>query len=359
MDLIFKGEAEGMNEIQINSTPARLEVNFEELRENLVDELKKYDVVVTSDTLKDAKQLATDLNKTAKLLDDRRKEEVAKASEPVRQFDEQMKELVGLCKSGRQKLLDQAKQFEDETRALALELLVSYRAELWEDLAVAPAYRSATVDDLAILSALTTKKNLTSKARGNVRARVEADKALQEQTERRILDLELESHRAGLAAPLQRVHVEAFLFADEETYRAKLAGLIEAEIQRQQAAERRERERIEREEAQRRREEAERQQREQAAEAQRIASENAQQAAGNGRENQDGEAEVPRNLEELEVTAEVPAQEVPREWVTVTAVFTLQVPITASNAALENDLRAKLQASGFKSDPKITVERLG
>lgn len=337
-----------MNEIHINSTPARLEVNFEELRESLADELKKYDVVVTADTLKDAKQLATDLNKTAKLIDDRRKQEVSKASEPVRQFDDQMKELVGLCKSGRQKLLDQVKQFEDETRAEALELLVDYRQELWQDLSVSPDYRTAEIKDLAILSALTAKRNLTSKARGDVRSRVEADKALQDQTERRILELEVESHRAGLAAPLQRVHIEAFLFADDETYRAKLDGLIEAEIQRQEAAERRERERIEREEAQRRREDAERQQREQAAEAERIAHEQAQQSST------EPNAAMPEQC-----PAQSPESATGFEWVRVTAVFAIQVPGTASNAAIADKLREQMSSAGFKSTPEIMVERLG
>ena len=72
--------------------------------------------VVTADTLPDAKKLGTELNQMAKHIDDRRKAEVPNVSAPIRQFDAQMKELVTMCKSGRQKLLSQIQRFEDETR---------------------------------------------------------------------------------------------------------------------------------------------------------------------------------------------------------------------------------------------------
>src|SRR5690625_528 len=106
-----------MYQLTIDSAPAKLALNFEEVKKRLAAELSRYDgVVVTQETLADAKKLATELNQTAKAIDDRRKEEVAAVSEPIKQFDAQMRELVEMCKDGRAQLLDQVKVFEDEVR---------------------------------------------------------------------------------------------------------------------------------------------------------------------------------------------------------------------------------------------------
>ena len=91
--------------IRIEAKPALLSVNFAELEKHLAKELEKYDVVVTGDTVKDAKALATELNATKKIIDTRRKDEVAKASEPVKQFDANMKKLVPCVRQAGKKYL--------------------------------------------------------------------------------------------------------------------------------------------------------------------------------------------------------------------------------------------------------------
>ena len=233
--------------IRIEAKPALLSVNFAELEKHLAKELEKYDVVVTGDTVKDAKALATELNATKKIIDTRRKDEVAKASEPVKQFDANMKKLVAMCEAGRQKILDQVQRFEDETRAKALELLTEYRVERWTDLAVNDEFRRAQINDLAILSAVTGKGALAASARRSVDERVMADKSMHDRTERRLLLLENQSLKAGLASPLTRDHVNSFLFEPEEVYQAQLDRIIESEVKRQEEAEQKLREKIQRE----------------------------------------------------------------------------------------------------------------
>lgn len=225
-----------MNPLQITSTPARLSVNFEELKRSLQDELKQYEIVVTADTVSQAKALATELNQTKGLIDKRRKEEVARASEPVKAFDGQMKELTALCESGRQAILEQVKTFEDKTRDEVQRLLAAKVVDLWAAQGVEAEFRRTTTSDLVIVSHLTGSGNLTAKAAGEVERRVSADKALQDQTRMRLLQLENASYKAGLAAPLVRAHVEHFLFAEAAVYQDKLELTLDAEVEREKVA---------------------------------------------------------------------------------------------------------------------------
>lgn len=237
------------NNIQIRNTPALVEVNFDALKQRLEEQLQRYEIVVTADTVADAKKLATELNATRKVIDDRRKAEVAKASEPIKLFDEQMKELVMLCAYGRQKILDQVTHFEDETREICGGLLVDLRLELWQKHEVEVEFQEAQIEDLKKISNITAKQSLTKSTRDELERRVLANKAMQDLIRIRLLRLENECYTAGLKAPLQRQHVESFLFADKEIYEPRLAQLISVEIERQMQAEQRLRKDFEKERA--------------------------------------------------------------------------------------------------------------
>ena len=236
--------------ISISNTPAVIDVNFQELKEALKKDLEKYELLVTADTVSDAKALATELNATKNVISKRRKEEVAKASEPVKEFDASMKELESMCEEGRQKILEQVKTFEDETRDLAASLLAELLGNLNAASEVEPEFQRAQFGDLVKLTALTKTGNLTAATVKEMEGRVRDDKAIQDRTKMRLLELENKSYSAGLAAPLTRDPIQHFLFADEEHYSAELQRIIDAEIERQQIAEQRQREKLEREQAQ-------------------------------------------------------------------------------------------------------------
>lgn len=354
--------------IRIDSAPARLAVNFGELKAVLAQELERYNVVVTADTVADAKKLAAELNKTAIEIDRRRKEEVAAVSEPVRQFDEQMKELVTMCKDGRQTLLDQVKKFEDETRERVRELLVIRRTELWDKHDVEADFRRAEYDDLILLTSITAKGNLSAKALGELTQRVNADKALQDRTRMRLLELENECFRAGLSAPLTRDHVAGFLFADDAKYRAELDRVMGAEKRREEEAQRRMREKLEREQAEaelrRQAEEAQRQREEAALLAtpappdepgliggpneparRRVIEESAQQDTD--RPKKDAAPSRP--------AAAVPTQG--RAAVVVIAEFTTQVPAGVSDEAIERELRKVMIRAGITTLQSVKIVR--
>lgn len=349
--------------ITIKNTPAALEVNFDELKASLETELEKYDLVITADNVAEAKKLAAELNKTKKIIDDRRKEEVAKASEPVRRFEERMKELATMCVDGRKKLLDQAERFDNERREEARRLLEHARDELWVDLEVGPEFRNAGYEDLANLTALTQKGHLTAKVRADLRARVNEDKARQDRTERRLLELENRSYKVGLAAPLTRDHVAHFLDLADDAYELELQRILDAEVRRQEQAEARERQRIEEQKRREEREEAQRKAKAEAAEARRIQEEQELQRQAETAEIEQGGhqggpgEEVDYPPRETNGSPATPAPEA-TEWVRVECIFNIEVPTTASNQAIDKKLREMMAIAGFQSRPEIRVVRL-
>lgn len=324
--------------IAIESKPALINVNFDTLEEHLAAELKKYDVVVTQDTVKDAKALATKLNATKKDISTMRKEVVSQVSEPIKAFDDRMKGLEGMCTQGRQKILDQVKKFEDETRANAMKVVVQQLEDLWDEQDVEPGFRSAKVDDLATLTALTPKGSITASTYRKIQDRVKENKALQDQTNIRLLKLENESYKAGLAAPLNRGHVETFLFDDDESYRGKLDALFKSELQREEVAQETMRKKIQAEQV-------------------RTQQEPAREASA-------PEVEATEKVRSLHHAEAKPEQSKPgadgKIDITVTCSFKIRIHPGVADSAVEEELRRVLEKkAGITSLETVTVNRVG
>ncbi len=224
------------------SAPVVIEANFEAFKNYVAGELQRYDVVVTADTLADCKKLATELNKQAADIKARGKVITDEAAEPITAVKNQIAAIVQMCLDGREKLTQQIKTFEDETRKLCDQLLNAARSELWASTGVLEEFQRAQYADLVILTNVTGKGALTTKAKQEVQTRVNADKQLQDQTNMRLLMLENTCLKAGMISSLTRAHVETFLFADDATYQARLDSLIASELERQRATEQRLRE---------------------------------------------------------------------------------------------------------------------
>ena len=310
--------------VNIENMPAKISVNFDELKNALTQYLEKYrGVVITAETVKEGKELIEKVNATRKELEKRRKDEVAKASEPVKLFDAQMKELTKLCDSVLEEYRTQVNKFEDERKEQILADLKELRAQQWEERGVTDEFRRARVEDLALLGAVTAKGNFTSKTTNEVTRRVEADKGLQNQTELRLARLEAESYKAGLAAPLNRGHVEHFLFDDDAEYQRKLGVLFQSEIAREQQAVERRRDQFTKE---------------QDLVEQAIAERRPEPAPQSG-EN---------------VTHEAPEGQIP---LTVTCTFHITVGPKVTNEAVRAAIRKKLEAAGFTTLSNIDVFR--
>lgn len=235
--------------VLVRSTPAELQFNFEEFRESVRAELKKYDLVVTTDTLKDSKKLAADLNKVAAKIKNDFKEASALVTKPIDDIGAQVMSLVAEVLESYENLKAQNKKFEDERKVIVRGVLFATLSSEWDKQGVFDVFKCASIDGLVKLTAITATDKPTSASLQAIATMVAQDKSLQDQTEKRLLTLENQSYRAGLKAPLTRAHVESFLFSSEEIYQQNLDSMIASEIQRQEVAEQAMRATIEKEQA--------------------------------------------------------------------------------------------------------------
>ena len=330
--------------IKTTSTPAVLNVNFEELETHLAAELEKYEILVTAETLPAAKKLCTELNKTAAEIDTRRKFEVAAVSEPIKHFDTNMKKLVTMCKDGRTLILDQVKKFEDETRKLAFELLEKYRAEMFEKYQVEQEFFRCEFDDLIKLSSVTGKGKLAGSAKKELEMRVLADKSIQDRTKNRLLMLENASLKAGLVATLTKDHVKHFLFAEDFKYESELERILGVEVARQKTTEAATRDKVKQEALQ--------------VEADKVASQPVSTEAVVESEPKQ-EPEPARESEPEQKTVSIPtAAASPAEsninWL-ITCDFELNLASGVTPARIEQSLRAAMEKAGIKSLTGIKV----
>lgn len=324
--------------IVVESTPAVLSVNFDEMNAHLDQWLDQYQTVVTQDGVKQAKAQATEINKLKAAISKRKKEEIDRVSAPITKFKQDMTALETKCEDTRQGILDQVKVFEDETREKAFELLDEMRAKLWNEEGVQDEFKSAQIDDLALVSNVTDKGALGKKAKDTLTQRVRDDKAQQDAVEKRLLVLENRSYKAGLREPLTRQTIEHFLRADDDTYEAKLQSLLDAEVKRQEETERRLREDMEREQRQK--------------EAQREESTPPPAATAGPASGPINNAPVHEQADEVPV--DVPPDKV---LVTATATFKITVPPHVGNEVVAQKLRAKLEEAGITTLDEIHVSR--
>jgi len=222
--------------IEVNAKPAELNVNYDALAIAVKEQTEKYAIVVTESTVSDAKSLIQELNKTKRALDQKRKDAIEAATAPVRSFDDNMKSLIKLYVDSAANLRVQIQRFEDEAKENILVRLQAYQKKLWDGLNIGTDYRRSTVNDLALLGAITPKGALKAATRQTVEMRVEQDKTFQADITARLDSLASRSAQAGLRAPITRSLVEHFLFKDLAVYEQALQALIEGELRRQQQA---------------------------------------------------------------------------------------------------------------------------
>src|SRR5690554_5333955 len=94
-----------MSELTVTIIPAQISANLAEIKAELLENLKQYEIEVTIETLPEAKKMATDLNKLAKEIDTRRKDVKKELSAPVDVFNAQAVELAKLILDSREKIL--------------------------------------------------------------------------------------------------------------------------------------------------------------------------------------------------------------------------------------------------------------
>jgi hypothetical protein len=247
-----------MNELTVNIIPAQISANLAEIKADLLENLKQYDIEVTIETLPEAKKMATDLNKLAKEIDTRRKDVKKELNAPADAFNTQAVELATLILNSREKILKQVATFEDKQREHCKKLLQNELDALYLENEVTKEYQTGNIEKLAILSNLTDKAKLTKAALEKVADMVKADKSVQDMVESRKVNLSAITERAGLFGGISDALIMPFIREPEAIYTAKLNQIIDTEIKRQKATE----ERIKAEAERKAREESERVERE-------------------------------------------------------------------------------------------------
>lgn len=351
--------------MKITTTPAQIAANFDEVEGQLREYLKQYDVVVSPDHVGDAKKLRTELRKQISELDNRIKDALKDASEPIRQADERRKQLVQLGRDVDAKIKEQVERCEAETKKKVQHLLFERRAALWQDYGVSDEFLNAEIGDLVKLTAITKKGKLAKSATDALDARVREDKALQDRTEKRLAELAGASYEAGLASPLTRRDVRPFLFANDDVYQANLQELLDTQAEREHKAEQRAKEQAERDarqKAEAEQREADRQRRiEDAAAAehstpQERAADPVPEPATVDTSAAEREIGERRKREAEELRAEKPATDGKVEWAVV-ATFLIRTPPQVSSDAIRAEARRVLEAAGIKTLRNVTAQR--
>lgn len=330
---------------QIKNVPAIIEFDFETVKAQVMAHLEKYNnVVITSDAVKEGKDLIKEINVTRKAIHDARIAEVKKASEPIKFFEDQMKELVSLHDSLLDSLRVQIAKFDEEQKVIIRKDLEDALNAEWGAKAVRPEFRSSKIDSLVLLGSHTAKGKLTAKAIGEVKALASNDYALQIQTDLRISQLETACYQAGLAAPLTKEHVSSFIFAPEVEYQTRLNALLASEIEREKKA-------------------VEHRLMENKRAADKLAAEQAfnqpEPVAEPVAEPVQAQEEVKYEPMQEEVTASTPTpvQSPESSRVTITCTFELNIPAHIPDASISSQLKAKLETAGFTTLTSLNIAR--
>lgn len=106
-----------MQDLKLKTTLPALSFDYASLKSWALSMTEKYTgLVVTEDAIIDAKKDMAELNKAKKAVDDARKEAVRRVSEPIRDFENKIKEICGIFDTSYAALGEQVKRFEDAQR---------------------------------------------------------------------------------------------------------------------------------------------------------------------------------------------------------------------------------------------------
>lgn len=128
-----KEETTGQLEVRVDQQIGLLNWNFEELNRQLDIQLAKYDgLTFTESEMTQAKKVRANLNKVAKVINDRKIEVKKQFCEPYDRFADQAKVLVGKIQTVSGKIDQQVKDFEQKQKAEKKEQIRSY----WEQIGI-------------------------------------------------------------------------------------------------------------------------------------------------------------------------------------------------------------------------------
>lgn len=207
----------------------------------------KQSFVLTIDNYTDVKEENTDNKKLQESISENVKTVIDGESEGINNLKELKKKCLEKLEHHRQKRIKEQEKFLEPIREKCASMLEEYKLEKYEEKLIEQEFQKVEYSKVAIVSNVSqTKKqkenneySLKKTARDEVDRQISECLSLQNQTKMRIADLENRCFRAGLKSPLQRSHVENFLFTDDNTYENSINRMIETELKRQKETEER------------------------------------------------------------------------------------------------------------------------
>ena len=133
--------------------------NMQSVKSEIEKQLKKYDVVVTDDTVKDTKKLMADINKNKQAFSDACKKYLTEIEDPVKAFKSEKKEVESLFVDARLRLSSQVDKFESKKLDEISEIVINTKNFMCNEKGINPC--RVSVEDLIKLSAVTTTNNLS------------------------------------------------------------------------------------------------------------------------------------------------------------------------------------------------------
>ena len=154
----------------VENVQGKLAINYEELKKELGLQLQHYKgLVFAENEIVSAKKTRADLNRVAKVIDDRRKELKEEFLKPYEEVENQAKELIGMIKDVNSEIDKQIKDYEEkEKEEKKIEI-----AQLWCSL----HYNKITVDKIwneKWLNKTFNMKNIEEEMRARI-TEIEAD----------------------------------------------------------------------------------------------------------------------------------------------------------------------------------------
>ncbi len=191
----------------------------------------KYNSIVTMDNYKVMKESATELNKTSKFISDFR---IAKKKDEMKHIDEFEINLKGYCQlinTKRDIIKNGLNVFEEETRKQVLAVCEDYLKTDIELKSLREEFADIDVADMTATKYMTAKGLIAKPGKDEVEKRVNKKLALQNKVDMRLMNLENECLKNGIA-PMSKEYIQGFLYEDDATYQEKLNALIQIEVQR-------------------------------------------------------------------------------------------------------------------------------
>lgn len=221
--------------IETNFTPAVIKTNFELAKQEITTDLEKYEnYVVTNETLADDKKLAQSIKSKGTEINDLRLAKKKELIAPIDDFEKQANELKCLYFDAANKISEQVTKFEKVTLDKLRDELIELLKVDFEKLGVKEQFQIFDVNHLIKLTNITASNKPTKKAKDGVLAIGQYCFIEQSRYNDRIMQAENQSLRAGLASPLQEIHIKSFIFAGEDQFKSDLESLISVELERQQ-----------------------------------------------------------------------------------------------------------------------------